>query len=220
MALADFAQQVFHRDLAVVEDQRAGRRAADAHLVFFRADRESRKSSFDQECTELFAVHFGKDGEQIGKAGVGDPHLFAIQDVVLAVGRKLGACPAVQRIGTRGGFRQGVSPDNFSRGQPRQIFLLLFFRAEVNDGQRADAGMCAPGGGEACVLGDVIGDHGGRDLVHFQSAVGFRDFDPAQPRSPAFFSKSREMERSLCSIFSALGRISLTANSSAVCPMS
>src|SRR6266849_10569379 len=41
-----------------------------------------------------------------------------------------------------------------------------------------------------------------------------------RPRSPAFFKRSRVMEKSLCSIFSALGRISLTANSSAVCPMS
>src|SRR5579863_9099076 len=40
------------------------------------------------------------------------------------------------------------------------------------------------------------------------------------PSSPAFFSRSRVMEKSLCSIFSMLGTISLTANSSAVCPMS
>ena len=38
----------------------------------------------------------------------------------------------------------------------------------------------APGGGKACVLGDVVGDHGGGDLVHFEAAVGFGNFDSAQ----------------------------------------
>ncbi len=42
---------------------------------------------------------------------------------------------------------------------------------------------CAPpGGGEAGVLGDVVGDHGGGDFVHFQAAIGFGDFDSAQPQ--------------------------------------
>ena len=49
VALADFTQQIFHRNLAVVEDQRAGGRAADAHLVFFRADRKSRESLLHQK---------------------------------------------------------------------------------------------------------------------------------------------------------------------------
>src|SRR5437879_3240427 len=38
--------------------------------------------------------------------------------------------------------------------------------------------------------------------------------------SPAFFSRSRVIEKSLCSIFSALGMISFTAKSSAVWAMS
>src|SRR5438067_1588333 len=37
--------------------------------------------------------------------------------------------------------------------------------------------------------------------------------------SPAFLSKSRVTEKSLCSIFSIFGTISLIANSSAVCPI-
>ena len=49
--------------------------------------------------------------------------------------------------------------------------------------------MCAPGGGEACVLGDVIGDHGGGDLVHFQAAVGFGNFDPAQSQVPGLLQQ-------------------------------
>ncbi len=99
---------------------------------------------------------------------------------MLAVGRKLGAGAAVQRVGTGRRFRQGISADDLSGSQPRQIFLLLLFGAEINDGQRADAGVSAPGGGEARVLGDVVGDDGGGDFVHFEAAVGFGNFDAAQ----------------------------------------
>ena len=42
--LADFAEHVLDRHLAVVEDQRAGGRSADAHLVLFRADGEAGES--------------------------------------------------------------------------------------------------------------------------------------------------------------------------------
>ena len=180
VALADFAEQVFHRHLAIVQNQRAGGRAANAHLVLFGADGESGKVPLDQKCGELFAVDLGEDGEQVGEAGVGDPHLFAVEDVVLAVGRKLGAGAAIQGVGAGRGFREGIGADDLAGGQPRQILLLLLFGAEVNDGQRADAAVRAPGGGEAGVLGDVVGDDGGGDLVHFQAAVGFGDLDAAQ----------------------------------------
>ncbi len=82
VAFADFTEHVFCGHFAVVEDDRAGGGAADAHLVFFGADGESRESFLDQECSELFAINFGEDGEQIGEAGVGDPHFFAVEDVV------------------------------------------------------------------------------------------------------------------------------------------
>ncbi len=85
MALADFAEKVFDRHLAIVENQRASGRSANAHLVFFGADGKAREISFDQERRELLAIDFCKHGKEIGEAGVRDPHLFAVQDVVLAV---------------------------------------------------------------------------------------------------------------------------------------
>ncbi len=183
MPLADFAQQIFHRNFAVVEDDGTGGRSADAHLVFFTTDRESRESFLDQESGELFAVDFGKDSEQIGEAGVGDPHLFAVQGVVFAVLRELGAGAAVHRVRAGRGLRQCICPDNLAGSETRQVFPLLLLSAEINDGERADPGVSSPGRGKA---------------------------------SPAFFRRSRVTEKSLCSIFSMLGTISLTANSSAV----
>ena len=45
VAFADFAEHVLDRHLAVVQDERAGGRAANAHLVLFGADGESGESS-------------------------------------------------------------------------------------------------------------------------------------------------------------------------------
>ena len=171
VAFADLAEHVLHRHLAIVQDERRGGRAADAHLLFFRADGEAREIFLDQERGELLAIDFGEDGEQVGEVGVGDPHLFAVQDVVLAVGRKHGAGAAVHRVGAAGAFRKRVGADHFGRSQLGQIFLLLLLGAEEDDRQRADAGVSAHRHHEAAALGHVVGDDGRRDFVHLRAAV-------------------------------------------------
>src|SRR5580692_8186150 len=112
--LANFAEHVFGRNFAVVQNDGAGRRSADAHLVLFRADGKSGEGFLDQERREFFAINFGKDGKQIREAGVGDPHLLAVENVMLAVFRKLSAGAAVERIRTGRSFRESISADNFS----------------------------------------------------------------------------------------------------------
>ena len=44
--------------------------------------------------------------------------------------------------------------------------------------------MPAPGGREACVLGDVIGNDRRRDLIHLQPTVSFRNLHRAQSEFP------------------------------------
>ncbi len=189
VALADFAQQIFDRNLAVIENDGAGGRAANAHLVLFGAHRKSGESLFHQERGKFLAINFRKHGEQVGEAGVGDPHLFAVEDVVLAIGRKRGAGATVERIGPRRSFGQSVGADDFSGGQARQVFFLLFFGAEIDDGQRADAGVASPGGREAGVFRDVVGDDGGGDFIHFEAAVGFGNFNRAEAELSGFFQQ-------------------------------
>ena len=82
--------------------------------MLFCADGESGKSSLDQKRAEFLTVDFCKNREQVGEAGIGDPHFFAVEDVVLAVGREFGASPAIECIGAGGGFRQGVRSDDFA----------------------------------------------------------------------------------------------------------
>jgi len=46
-------------------------------------------------------------------------------------------------------------PDNLARSQARQIFFLLFFRAEIHDRQQTDAAV-APQVVQIGILRDVI----------------------------------------------------------------
>ena len=49
--------------------------------------------------------------------------------------------------------------------------------------------MSTPSSCETCVFGNVVGDYGGSDLVHFQAAVGFWNLDAAQPQLAGFFQQ-------------------------------
>ena len=53
MPLANLAQQIFNRNFAVVQNDWAGRGAANAHLVLFTADRESGKILFYQKAVNF-----------------------------------------------------------------------------------------------------------------------------------------------------------------------
>src|SRR5258708_21973565 len=112
------------------------------------------KSLFYKERGKLFAVNFGEYRKQVAEARVGDPHLLAVQDVMLAILRKHGTGAAVERVGSGSRLRQRVRANDFSRCQSRQVFFLLLFGAEINDRQQADSAVCAPSGGQD-------GQHGG-----------------------------------------------------------
>src|SRR5580704_17801811 len=80
----------------------------EPRMPIFFSDGEAGEIFLDQERSELFTIDLGENGEQVGEVGVGDPHLFTIEDVVLAVGREHSFGAAVQRIGAAGTFRQRV----------------------------------------------------------------------------------------------------------------
>ena len=75
--------------LQSVQHQRAGRRAANSQLVLLGAHGQPRRVALDQKCGELFAVDLGKDGVEAGDAAVGDPHLLAVERVVLPSGESV-----------------------------------------------------------------------------------------------------------------------------------
>ena len=132
-----------------------------------------------EEGGELFFARFGaigngalrEDGEEVGEPGVRDPHLFAVERVGLPVVGEHGPRACAQRVGAAGGLRKRVGADELAAGQLGQVLLLLLRRAVPDDRQRPDADVRGEDDGEAALLGDVVGDDGGGDLVHLQAAV-------------------------------------------------
>jgi len=102
MTLARLAQQILHRHLAIGKYQRARRRSADAQLMFFRTHGKPRGTSLYQESGKLLTVDLCKDGKQVGHACVRNPHLFAIEHIMLSVGSKGGSRAKVHCIGAGG----------------------------------------------------------------------------------------------------------------------
>src|SRR5208282_521687 len=180
--LADLAQQILHRDLAVIQNNGTGGRSANAHLVLFGADGKPRKCLFHEEGGKFLAINLRENSKKIGETGIRDPHLLAVQNVVLPVWRKYGTGAAIERIRARGRFRQSVCPNHLPGSQFRQIFFLLIFGAKINQRQQADTAMRAPGRRESGVFRDVVGDDGRRYFIHFQAAVRFRNLNSAEAK--------------------------------------
>src|SRR6266487_2223474 len=141
MSFADFSKHVFERHLAIIKDERAGGRPTNAHLVFFGSNRKTWKVALDDERREFLPIHFGEDDEQVSKPRIGDPHLLAIQQVILAIGGKRSLRAAIERVRSRRRFGKCISSNRSSASKARQIFLLLRLGTEINDWQSADAGM-------------------------------------------------------------------------------
>ena len=84
------------------------------------------------------------------------------------------------RVGAAGALRQRVGADDFGRGEPGQVLLLLLFGAEEDERQGADAGVRAHGDDKAAALGHLVGDDGRGDLVHLGAAVFGRNVNVGQ----------------------------------------
>ena len=94
---------------------------------------------------------FREDGEEIGLAAVRDPHLLAVEDVVRAVGREVGAGFGGEGIRAGLRFAEAVGADDFGARKLRQVLLFLRLGAEEQERQRADARVRAMPAAEGAV---------------------------------------------------------------------
>ncbi len=115
--LANLAQNVLHRDLTVVENQRTGGRPTNPKLVLLGTDAETGEGALDDEGGELFAIYLGKDHEHVRERGVGDPHLLAVEQVVLAVGREHRLGAGIHGVRTRTALRKRIGANPVATGQ-------------------------------------------------------------------------------------------------------
>ncbi len=133
-------QQVFFRHEHVVHDDFAGQRSAEREFTFDLRRRQALHALFQDEAPD-HAVELGPDDEDVGDGGVGNPHFVAGQDIT-AIGFFRAGLHAA-RIGAMVRFGQPEGADELTRGEARQIFHALFFRAigidRIHHQRRLDA---------------------------------------------------------------------------------
>src|ERR1700678_413375 len=96
---------------------------------------ESRPVGLDDEAANQIVLVFHLRPDDGDGAG-GDPHLLAVQDVVVAVLTRAGAHRAWIRAGVRLG--QAEAAEDFAERHLRQVLLLLLLAAEGVDGIHAE----------------------------------------------------------------------------------
>ena len=175
-ALAALVKQVLDRDLDVVEEDLTGGRSLDAHLLLLGVLGDPLAVAVDDEGREvLVVVNLGKDDHHVGKSAVGDPHLLAVDDVMLSVLGQLGGGLAAVGVRSAAGLGQAVAALEFPRGHARDVLLFLRFVAVVEDGQGADAGVGGEAHAEGVSVAERLGDQHGRLEVEAHAAELLRD---------------------------------------------
>ena len=98
---------------------------------------ESGPVGLDDEAADqvVLVLHFRPDDGDVGDGAGGDPHLLAVQDVLVAVFAGAGAHGRRIRAGV--GLGQAEAAKNFAQRHLGQVFLLLFLAAEGVDGIHA-----------------------------------------------------------------------------------
>ena len=142
--------------------------------MFFSAGRQS-LLSFDDESRELVAVDFCEHDEDVGKAAVGDEHLFAVKNVMRAVFAQARVRLCRHRVGTRSCFGQRISGDHFAGRDLRQVRALSRFRAKINYWQQADAAFRTQRGGKGSATPNVLTHQRTARLIEPEAAILFGD---------------------------------------------
>ena len=142
-ALALLAQHTILGDHAILEDQVAGRAAANAHLLLVLALREALIGFLHDESGDLLhgaaaliggLAGDGDDDEGIRHVAVGDEALAAVEDVVLAGLIQDGGGLLTLGVGAGAGLGQAESADLAAGAQVRQILFLLLLGAVLKNG--------------------------------------------------------------------------------------
>ncbi len=149
----------------------------------------ARGAALDEKGGELFAIDLREDRVEIGFAAVGDPHLLAVEDVVGAIRRKVGAGFGGEGIGPGLRLAEAIGADDFGARELRQVLFFLRVGAEEQERQRGDAGVRAVPSAEGAVAGELLGDHHVGGEIHLHAAVFFGREDGFESESRGFAQK-------------------------------
>lgn len=179
VALAALAEQVLLGDLDVVKVEDAGGGGADAELLLLLGDGEAGGALFDNKggdaLVALCGVEVGKDDEEVGFHGVGDPHLAAGDGE--AVGGLTGLGGHGEGVGAGDGLRQAEGGDGVG-GQLGEPLLLQGLGAVLDDGGVAQRVVHVDHDGDGGVgAGQLLNADDGGCEGHAGAAVLFGDLN-------------------------------------------
>ena len=180
-ALALLTQHTVLGNDAILEDQVAGRTAANTHLLLVLALREALVVLLHDERGDLLHAATalvnglagdGDDHEGVSYVAVGDEALGAVQNVVLAGLVQHGGGLLALGIGAGAGLGQAESADLLAGAQVGQILHLLLLGAVLEDGGGAQGGV---GGNDnssgTADLGQLLDAHGVGEHISASAAV-------------------------------------------------
>ena len=134
-AAAFTTHHVVGRHFAVLEEQRKRVGAAHAELVEMLAVAEALEALLDDERGHAARAHLrvglGVDDHRVGVAAVGDPHLAAVEQVMIAAA--LGLQCHADDVGPGAGLAHRQRADVLAADQLRQVFPLLRLAAVAVD---------------------------------------------------------------------------------------
>ena len=181
-AVADRAEHVLLRHLAILEDELRRVGAAHAELVELLRLGETLEALLDDKRRHAARarrrIGLGVDHEGLGHRTVGDPHLGAVEDVAVASSVGARAHRDDVRAGVR--LRHRERADMLARDELRQIALLLLLGAVAVDLVDAEIGMRA--------VGEADRRRAARNLFHRDTMR-----EVAEP-CPAVFLRNRDAE--------------------------
>ncbi len=130
---------------------------------------------FDEEAANLvvFVFHLGPDDGDVGDAAGGDPHLLAVENVLVAHFAGAGAHAA--GIGAEAGFGESEAAELFALLHGGQPGLLLLFAAEGMDGIHHQRRLHADEAAHAGVAAfEFLGYQSVLDVAHAGAAIALQ----------------------------------------------
>jgi hypothetical protein len=142
---------LFRRQPAIVQNQSGRSQGPDAQLGNLVAQGEPGHVFLDQEHDDAFErglrIRLGGHGEEVGQAGVGDPHIAPVQDV--AVSAPPGGRGDRSQVRACVGFGHANDTDLVASDGGHQQTLFLLVGAETVKETGAHQALHGHGGGQA-----------------------------------------------------------------------
>ena len=125
-------------------------------------------------------IGLGINHRDVGNVGVGDPHLGAVEDEVVAVASSPRPHRA-EEVRATIGFRHRVAAEQLASDQPGDVPLDQLVAAPRGDRQRDGCGLQVHGGAQWRVdPGQLLGDRSQRGVASCRTAHGLGEAAPEE----------------------------------------